>query len=1133
MLHSITSLLSSVIEGNVGNRQRRGRFQNRRVNKEEPGKWIWISGSDTAHNFYLYARKSFELQSKPTSATLKTSADSRYKLYVNGHYVGKGPVRSGHGYTYYDTHDIAEFLTKGKNVIAFLIHSFGESTYNYILKRPGLICKAEVQDGEEEVIIATDETWKVRRATDWASSGDRMSKRLGFQEVYDAGAQVKNWNTAKGSEKDWEDAVVLGVPPANPWGRLVAREIPQLDEAKTLPWVITGTYNSPEKEKDTKPGAMPNLMASSELLPLKSGSVQNEQTLLTEDGETLIKTPRNNKGVTIILDFGREVFGNVEIGIADSGKGVIDLGYGENLKDGRITPNSFETKYTDRIMLKGGRLDWQGFEPRAFRYIHLEFAWCSKPVKLEYVRVNQTTYPVELVGHFECSDNILNDIWKTGAYTTHLCMEDTYIDNPSRDRAQRWADARIEARVAYYAFDDTSLLAQGLRQMADSQKRDGSLSSVYPSGEEKIVPDVALLWIYSLLDYYAFADDAGLLRDLYPNIKRLLKWFSRYEDADGLVANTPGKVFIDRANVDKRGNVTALNCMYYHALRVVSIIGSIVGNLDDATEYTEKADKLRIAINKYLYSPKHGLYADCRVNGRLAESFNAQTNTLAALFDIPNQYQKSTIYRQLSNGMKDELQTPYFVSYLLESLYTGEQHEAALKIIRKKWGAMVEAGATTFWEQFDQNGSLCHGYSACPTRDLISEYLGLKPVLGSHRFTLAPHIAGLRWARGSMRTRTGQLDVEWRVNRKSLSIRVEVPEGLKVDIYAPGEPGAKVLFNGKSYPSRFVTVGAGVHRMRITSPLPPEETPLDESLKPRPYQHVELLENANSLRLRQSDRHRGKLKHRRGGREEPLPAVQPVVELIEAPEIATIVNPEPRDTIYNGMETGERPTSEAAETGNVKKSRRRSRRHSRSRAKTTATTALTEAAMEAAPVEQPAAIIPEAGPREAVTSEPVAEHTEETGETQRKRSRRRPRRHSRPKAKTDTATEGTATEESAAIIPEVVAHEAAPVSEPIVKPTEEAEEAQRNKPRRRSHRHSRSKAKTDEATAITETPSEPRPEPKPAITPIPEVASAQTSEAPGESAEAPKKRRRYTPRRGGPRRKPNDETKPEGSEGAG
>lgn len=1087
MFQSIVSLLPIVI--GADDRPRRPRHRRSRpprIHREETDKWIWMADSEDVRNCYMYARKTFDLPSAPDHAVLKTSADSKYKLYVNGHYVGKGPVRSPGGYCYFDTYDITQFLTKGKNVIAFLIHSYGEDTYGYILKRPALICKAEIETGEEKLTITTDETWKVLRAPDWTNLGDRLSKRLGFQEVYDSSKRIDKWNMPKFNEKDWTDAVVVGAEPSEPWGELYPREIPHLKEEKMLPQSITGVYNSPERSKDIPAGEIPDIMADSELTELKAGKIRDIEHLLTDEGVTFIKTPRGDKGVAVIIDFGCQVFGNVEVGIAGSGTGIIDLGYGELLEDGRIKPNRAGVKYTDRILLNKGRLEWQGFEPRSFRYLQIEFRRCSKEVALEYIRINQTTYPVNLVGSFECSDNLLNDIWETGAYTTKLCMEDTYIDCPWRERAQWWGDARVESRVAYYAFDDTKLLAQGLKQLASSQKRDGSICGMYPAGSEKMLPDFSLYWIFSILDYYAFSDDTGLLRELYPNLKRLLKWFSSFEDGDGLLLDVPGWVFIDWADIDKRGNITALNCLYYQALRVSYVIASIIEKEQDAEEYNEAAKRLRMSINKFLYSPARGLYADCRVDNKLIETFSRQTNILAALFDIPDHYKKSTIYRQLLNGSLPELQTPFFASHLLEALYAGEKHEEALSIIRKKWGGMLKAGATTFWEQFNQEGSLCHGWSACPTRDLVAEYVGIKPVLGSHRFSIAPHVANLRWARGSIATKTGPLQVEWRINRKSLSIKVDVPEGLKVDVYPPGEPGSKVTLNGRSHPTRFVTIGAGSHRIRVIPPEPAEEAPIDESLTPQPYKHVEVYEDV-SLYARRRTNGRRDVKPRRGRREKVSPHTEPTPQ--EEPMVVTLgTEEEPLEIIeITPAEAGEQ-----AEPSERRKRRRRSRR-SRRGAKAEPVGEATEP-VEAGPAEE--------APAGEVETEAEAEAEAEEA-APRKRSRRRPRRRSRSRVP-EAQVEQT---ETAVAEPHEPIELSTQAEETETSETAPEEGTSRRRPRRRRGR-SRS-ARTEEAAQAPVEAKETGPAPEPQ--PQPEIEAQ-----PEETKPARRSRRR-------PRRKPGNE----------
>jgi len=878
--------------------------------QDDVGKWIWIANPDPIPNSYIHARKTFTLDRTPASAVIKASADSRYKLFVNGRYVGKGPVRSAEGHCYVDSHDVTSLLVRGPNVVAFLVHHIGENTYAYSAGKPGLICVVELDFDGERLSFGTDETWRARRAIEWTGSGARMSHRLGFQEVYDAAEAHDDWNQLRCSERGWEHAEVVGIPPALPWGELKPRQIPLLREERIAPQAVVGAYNGAEVGRETPAASMPAIMADTDLTVLRAGEVKNLQSLLSDEGQALVRTPRGDKSVTIVLDFGREVFGNVEIGLAGAG-GCIDIGYSELLQEGRVKPNRHDTRYTDRIYLKRGRLAWQSFEPRAFRYAQIEFRRCPRPLTVDYVRVNQTTYPVRRTASFECSDKLINKVWEAGVYTTQLCMEDTFIDCPWRERGQWWGDARILSRTAYYVFGDTALLAQGLRQLASAQTAEGAIHGVYPPGDMAAAPDFALLWVFSILDYYAFSDDAELVRELYPAVRRLLQWFSGFTGDSGMLAEVPGRLLVDRADLERRGEVTSLNCFYYQALRIAAVLASIAGADEDAQDYHNTANRLRIAINKLMYVPKRGLYAECRIDGKLVEKFSRQTNILAALFDIADQYQKAGILRLLTNGSLPELGTPYFASYFLESLYSAERHTEALDYIRRKWGRMIESkaedrGPATLWEDFDADtqGALCHGSAVCPTRDLIAEFVGIKPVPGVYRFAVTPHPADLKWARATVETKTGPLAVDWRVSRNRLDIDIEVPQGLKVDVYPPGPIESTVTVNGKGWASRFVTLSEGKHVIRVTQPKPQKIATYDESpsaLMP----HVEVLDKGISIG-RKGIAIEPRRRTRRVAKAEPVVS-EPEIPSAEAPK-PTEETPKPRRRPRGGRTRRKRPT---------------------------------------------------------------------------------------------------------------------------------------------------------------------------------------------------------------------------------
>ena len=395
-------------------------------------------------------------------------------------------------------------------------------------------------------------------------------------------------------------------------------------------------------------------------------------------------------------------------------------------------------------------------------------------------------------------------------------------------------------------------------------------------------------------------------------------WFEGFLSDDGLLANVPGDLFVDAVELADRGEVTALNCLCYQALRVTAMIASILGVQSEADAFVEAAGRLRLAINTHLYSPERALYAECRVDGKLVEEYARQANILAALFDIPDHYQKSTILRLIFEGGLPETETPYFTSFLLEALYSVERHQVALELIRERWGPMVRAGGSTCWEGFDpEEGSLCQGWSVCPTRDLIAEYLGIKPILGSHRFSVTPHIADLEWARGAINTNSGPLTVEWRSTTNYLLINVGVPQGLRVDVYPPAAPTSKIMLDGRAQPSRFLTLSTGDHEIKVVAARPARPPKADESLKPTPVLHVEVLEGI-PRRLRMLEGMPDDRDRRRGRRPTSRTAARPApVAEAEAPEEA--------------QEPVETTAAEPTETPQAGRSRRGSRRAPRPR----------------------------------------------------------------------------------------------------------------------------------------------------------------------------------------------------------
>src|SRR4051812_25689441 len=103
--------------------------------------WIWLPTPQREKNSYACFRRTIELKDRLERATVRVTADSRYELWVNGTFVGHGPVRSWSTPWPVDSYDVRHLLNAGRNVIAVLVTHFGISTFQYLHDEPGLIAE--------------------------------------------------------------------------------------------------------------------------------------------------------------------------------------------------------------------------------------------------------------------------------------------------------------------------------------------------------------------------------------------------------------------------------------------------------------------------------------------------------------------------------------------------------------------------------------------------------------------------------------------------------------------------------------------------------------------------------------------------------------------------------------------------------------------------------------------------------------------------------------------------------------------------------------------------------------------------------------------------------------------------------
>lgn len=810
--------------------------------------WIWDSGPQQPVNHYMYIRREIDIPTNPLKVVVHVSADSRYKLYVNGKMVGRGPVRSDPRWQHYDTYDLTKSFRKGRNSIAALVHHYGTDTFTYHLGRGGFLLDGRVSyikppSSETQTLsIVSDDSWRVRPSDAWYRNIPRISVQQEFYEVYDANKAPDGWTGVGFDDSAWERATVIGKPGMDPWPNLTARQIPFLYEKEVYPVEITqvgvADPSGLDLPKDNKrPIAFimshEKKTASSEPEGLAANSYSLccnpsiEELFDTQpinphgrkEAEALKEWRRVNevmgvctvwplppeeraagKAPYLVLDFGREIAGMPRIKVSTEGRGIIDLGYGELLEGGNVHPHRHGVNYADRYVMKPGEQEWEVFDRRAFRYMQIDFRDITEPVTVESVSVLFNTYPVEWKGEFECSDKRLNEIWRIGAYTVQLNMEDAYTDCPWRERTQWWGDARIEAMSNYYAFGDYKLMRQGIIQIGQSQREDGRTACFYPGVFWDYIPSFCLIWVGSIWDYYVYTGDVELVRETYPKVEKLIGYFEKFRDKNGLLSDVPGWMFIEWTQQEYEGSVSALNCFYYETLTHASNMARLSGDTEGIEKYASMASALKESINTHLFDPERGVYPEYWSEKKQAFSpkTSQMVNGLVAAFDIAPEQRRSDVLRHCMDPDSGVVPVgSYFAYYYLQALLQNGYVQEAVDYMRKNWGVMLDWGATTFWEHWNTNSSLCHGWASSPTIYLPAYILGVRPAEpGYRRVTIAPNTADIGWTRGTVPTPLGDIRAEWKKTGSAFEMTVFLPKGMAAEVSLP-VASRSVLMNGK------------------------------------------------------------------------------------------------------------------------------------------------------------------------------------------------------------------------------------------------------------------------------------------------------------------------------------------------
>jgi len=755
-------------------------------------RWIAPDGIAAVRNAAFEARATFTLDRLVDRAVLHIAAESRYRLSLNGVAVGVGPVRGTATVNFFDSYDVASLLLPGENCVVVSVQSPNFPTFKAAPIQPCVLIQLD-----EGTLLATGEHWECRPLPGWRCDVDEFTFQIGDMEWYDLGADATGWKPASVVAVDGK--------------RLLPRDIPALEERRHMPAAAPVTFAVPPGVVTRAIADRMNSEPHDTVKPLPLGR------LCQESGEPVVIRPREDgAGVGLVVDFGREVNGALEIDVTSSGRAVLDIGYGEQLTDGcRLATVAMDYRFADRYVLRPGRQSVTNlFGERGFRMVQLVFRDFGGDVRIHAVRGIDRRYPFAERARFTSSDPLLDRIWTMCVETLRACATDAFVDCPWRENAFYVNDMLVENAGVLQAFGDPRLSARCLRLAVSQARQDGLVPGPVPTGlvpgmsEAESADRLVLLAANALLplvveDYLAYSGDTGLVTELIDPIAGIFRTFAGWASVDGPI-RPPARHwnFVDWSyelagrNFDGQ-EAAALEWCWVLGLQSASRLARHVGREKDSRRWSDAAHRRAAVTDRVFWDPQRRRYADRPGRGPEASRL-VQALALLVQGEGPR---SADLAVALEHGdlLEPEL---YMQSFVLRALAAIGRVESALDRIRRWWGPIARSGSPTVWEfavvqqgkaAMDGRGSLCHGFSTAPVGFLQRTVLGIAPLApGFARFSVDPRLAGLRTAAGSVPTPVGDIGVDWHAGASGVRGYVDVPNGLEGEL-----PDGHVLGAGR------------------------------------------------------------------------------------------------------------------------------------------------------------------------------------------------------------------------------------------------------------------------------------------------------------------------------------------------
>jgi len=517
---------------------------------------------------------------------------------------------------------------------------------------------------------------------------------------------------------------------------------------------------------------------------LKSGIGQAD--LNTGKYLTLISDTASKPG--IILDFGREIQGGIELITSTSNKnpvGRVRIRFGESVsetmsdigKDGATNDHAMRDFVVALPWL--GRLEVGN---SGFRFVRIDLIDPDTKIEIKEINATFTYRDIPYLGSFTCNDERLNQIWMTGAYTVHLNMQDYLWDGIKRDRLVWVGDMHPEVMTINSVFGNNEVVPKSLDLARDLTPLPNWMNGI---------SSYSMWWILIQRDWYYYQGNLDYLKKQKVYLVALLRQLATKIDQNGK-ENLDGGRFLDWPSSENKEAVHA----GLQSLMVMSFqAGAELCQILDDPKTVEICNSSVEILKKNV--------------PEMAGSKQAAALLSLSGLVIPEKANADVLAKDGVHKM-----STFYGYYMLKARAQAGDYQGAIDNIREYWGSMLDLGATTFWEDFDidwmKNAgrideivpegkvdvhrsygrycykqfrhSFCHGWSSGPTSWLTQYVLGVNVIEpGCKTIRIEHHLGDLQWVKGSFPTPFGVVKIEHKkMADGTVKTTYKVPKGVTV-----------------------------------------------------------------------------------------------------------------------------------------------------------------------------------------------------------------------------------------------------------------------------------------------------------------------------------------------------------------